>query len=159
MIDVEMHTITSKMAHQDDSQIILSRSHLGLSHLRSNPTRTLADMENVIPSLPSDRRTSDLTFVSKRMFSNDPDSVPQVGYAVKIPECAKGHGCKHACQTMKIRSKDSNSDSCYVEQKYDGQRMQIHVNLALPLDKQVKIFSKDRHESTKKREEIIPYHL
>jgi DNA ligase-4 len=47
-------------------------------------------------------------------------------------------------------------DSCYVETKYDGERMQIHVNLSLPLDKQVQIFSKSRKDSTKDRYEVVP---
>jgi DNA ligase-4 len=114
-------------------------------------------VENVIPSQSSDLRTSNLTFISKKYFSNETEIVPQVGYFIKIPVTWKGHGCEHACKAMKTNGKDSDSDSCYVEQKYDGQRMQIHVNLALPLDNQVKLFSKDGHDSTKRRDEIIPY--
>lgn len=44
----------------------------------------------------------------------------------------------------------------YVETKYDGERMQIHVDLTLRLDQQVQIFSKSRLNSTKNREGVIP---
>jgi DNA ligase 4 len=76
---------------------------------------------------------------------------PQTGIPIQIPTCVKAHGCRHACVTLSRYTK-----SCYVETKYDGQRMQIHVDLSLPQDKQIQIFSKSRKDSTRTRQEIIP---
>jgi DNA ligase 4 len=74
-----------------------------------------------------------------------------MGLPIEVPKCTKGHGCRHVCSLL-----SKSADSCYVETKYDGQRMQIHVNLSLPFDKQIKIFSKDLNDSTKRRQEILP---
>ena len=41
--------------------------------------------------------------------------------------------------------------------KYDGQRMQIHVDLNLPFDEQIRLFSKKGIDSTKDRADVIPY--
>jgi DNA ligase 4 len=78
--------------------------------------------------------------------------IPQVGVPIQIPSCFKAQGCRHACVSLASYAK-----SCYVETKYDGHRMQIHVDLTLPLNQQVKIFNKSRKNGTKDREEIIPY--
>lgn len=77
---------------------------------------------------------------------------PRTGVPIRIPSCVKGHGCRHACISIARTAR-----SCYVETKYDGERMQIHIDLSRPIHKQVQIFSKSRKDSTKKREEIIPY--
>jgi ATP dependent DNA ligase domain len=69
-----------------------------------------------------------------------------------IPECRKGLGCRHVCTTLR-----EFTEECYVEVKYDGWRMQIHVDLSLPEEKQIRIYSKDRNDSTKDRREILPY--
>jgi hypothetical protein len=99
----------------------------------------------------SNNRNSDLTTIANLLYSEDHNIVPRIGVPISIPSSHKAHGCRHACKMMA-----DYDQSCYVETKYDGQRMQIHVDLSLPLDQQVQIFSKDRKNSTKHREEIIP---
>ena len=80
------------------------------------------------------------------------DFGPRTGVPINLPSCGKGHGCRHVCTTV-----SRTANSCYVETKYDGQRMQIHVNLALPEHQQIVIFSKNRKDSTKDRWDIITY--
>lgn len=97
-------------------------------------------------------RTSDLTTISKSMFDPTHEIGPKLGCPFKIPNNMKGHGCRDACNQLRKRGEQS----CYVETKYDGHRMQIHVDLSLPVDKQIQIFSKSRKDMTKDREPVVP---
>lgn len=105
-------------------------------------------------NISKNNRNSDLTTVANLLFragdAEDITITPQIGIPIQIPSIFKAQGCRHAC--IAISRQDQ---SCYVETKYDGLRMQIHVDLSLPLDQQVQIFSKSRKNSTKNREEII----
>lgn len=97
-------------------------------------------------------RNSDFVSISTSIQKIDTENIaPRVGVPIQIPSCHKVQGCRHACIMVA-----KHTTSCYVETKYDGQRMQIHVNLQLPLDQQVQIFSKSRKNSTFAREGIIP---
>jgi DNA ligase 4 len=42
----------------------------------------------------------------------------------------------------------------WAEHKYDGERMQIHLNLKLPEREQIKIFSKSGRDSTWDRRDL-----
>jgi len=100
-------------------------------------------------------RQSHLINLSNHLHSpNLEDISPEVGIPIEIPTMFKGHGCRHA-----INHLHNHGQECFVETKYDGQRMQIHINLSLSFEKQVQIYSKSRVVSTKKRKEIIPYYL
>jgi DNA ligase 4 len=68
-----------------------------------------------------------------------------------VPTCHKARDVRGALKWMK-----QFGEMAYVETKYDGQRMQIHVDLSLARDKQITIFSKSKKDSTKKRAETLP---
>src|SRR5579859_1227611 len=148
-----MLTLSSQMVNPNNSKIISLRSRPSVPYLHIYPSRSMETLANVDPNpLPSDCRNTDLVFISKEILNTNPETfAPKVGVPIHIPVCEKGHGCRHACQTIS----QFGYDSCYVETKYDGQRMQIHVDLTLPIDQQIKIFSKNRKDSTKDRWEII----
>lgn len=42
------------------------------------------------------------------------------------------------------------------ETKYDGERLQVHIDLSLPAQDQIKIFSKSTRDSTKDRHRLLP---
>lgn len=153
LANLEMHAIPSEVVNTDNSQIIPIRPCPPLSYFHCNSSRSMETLANVCSYiLHSDRRNADLVFISKEILTSDPKSfAPKIGVPIHIPVCEKGHGCRHACQTIS----GLGYDSCYVETKYDGQRMQIHVDLTLPMEQQIKVFSKNRKDSTKDRWEII----
>src|SRR5579862_7924626 len=94
----------------------------------------------------------DIRSVVKVFFApGDLDLKPKIGVPIYIPKCIKARGCRHVCNIL-----SKVTDLCYVETKYDGERMQIHVDLTLPLALQIQIFSKSRNDSTKERSDIIP---
>ena len=99
-------------------------------------------------------RNCDFDTVAMLLHNSHIPEGPRIGVPIASPIFNKGYGCRHLCKELAAYTK-----SCYVETKYDGQRMQIHVDLSLPIDKQIQIFSKKGQDSTKRREEIIPYDL
>jgi hypothetical protein len=151
--DLEMLSFPSEMVGAYNSEIIPIRPRPPVPYLYCNSSRSMETLANVhLHSVPINRRNTDLVFISKEILISDPKTFsPKVGVPIHIPVCEKGHGCRHACQTVSR----FGYDSCYVETKYDGQRMQIHIDLTLPMDQQIKIFSKNRKDSTKDRWEII----
>ncbi|OLL24090.1 DNA ligase 4 [Neolecta irregularis DAH-3] len=78
----------------------------------------------------------------------DPAFRPQIGTPVRIPKCQKGMGCKHTVDVI-------NKSRVYAEIKYDGERMQIHVDLA-DEHSPIKIFSKSGRNSTQDRKRTLP---
>ncbi|KAG8788433.1 hypothetical protein FRC15_004408 [Serendipita sp. 397] len=70
---------------------------------------------------------------------------PVVGVPVEIPKCYKGRSCEDALRPLRT------AERVYCETKYDGERMQIHVDLSLPLPRQIVIFSKSKRDSTSDR--------
>ncbi|GBE86340.1 predicted protein [Sparassis crispa] len=79
----------------------------------------------------------------RREDGGDPPK-PQPGIQVQIPKCVKGQGCAQALQLF------NGSEKIWVETKYDGERAQIHVELASELGSQptITIFSKSGRDST-----------
>ena len=150
---IEMYTLASEMVYSDDLEILFSRITLAIPHLCCSATISLEALASVSSSLSKlILRNSDLpTIVTSFCGSEELEFSPKIGVPVQIPKNSKAHGCQHACNVLRKLTK-----TCYVETKYDGQRMQIHVDLTRPYDSQVQIFSKDRNDSTKARAEIIP---
>ena len=68
---------------------------------------------------------------------------PQLGVMVSLPPFEKARSIEHCCQLVGKRNAN-------VEQKYDGEYCQIHLN-ASPGDAEIKIFSKSGRDSTKDR--------
>lgn len=78
---------------------------------------------------------------------------PKVGVPILSPEMEKARDCQVVCEQI-----SRVAEACWVETKYDGFRMQIHIDLTLERAQQIKFFGKDRRDRTKYRTEAIPYH-
>ncbi|KAG8984225.1 hypothetical protein FRB90_005470, partial [Tulasnella sp. 427] len=70
---------------------------------------------------------------------------PKFGVPVEIPKCLKGQGCKEAIETLQ---NGSRFDSAWAETKYDGERMQIHIDQTREPGDQIRIISKSKRDST-----------
>ncbi|BGP16121.1 hypothetical protein JCM10213v2_004115 [Rhodosporidiobolus nylandii] len=73
---------------------------------------------------------------------------PRVGLPVKTPKTEKPGCCSRATKYLK--------DEVAVETKYDGERLQIHIDMSLPPDQQIRIFSKSGRDSTQTRHLLLP---
>ncbi|SCV74037.1 BQ2448_6469 [Microbotryum intermedium] len=73
---------------------------------------------------------------------------PQLGIPMLVPRTNKPQACEDACRFL--------SGPTAVETKYDGERVQAHIDLSLPVERQVQIFSKSCRDSTKDRCRVIP---
>ena len=153
--NVEMCSITRQMACAYHSPTNSKRPYSSEIHVPATRPQSLRSLGNVpvtISSIPKSS-TGDLSGIAKHILDPTSEIGPKVGFPFKIPNSAKARGCRHACQYLS----DRGELACYVETKYDGHRMQIHVNFSLPLDKQIQIFSKERKDLTKDREAVVPY--
>lgn len=65
---------------------------------------------------------------------------PELGTNIAIMECGRGKGLDHVAKEMK-------GNVCYIETKYDGERLQAHYNSAWN-DEPLRIFSKSGRNST-----------
>lgn len=91
--------------------------------------------------------------MSIALLDQDPQqSEPRIGVPIMVPNCKKGRGCLHVCKML-----ERHCHLAYVETKYDGQRMQIHVDLSRPFDEQIRLFNKKGVDCTKRRAAVIPY--
>ncbi|GAA5959998.1 hypothetical protein JCM3765_006129 [Sporobolomyces pararoseus] len=77
-----------------------------------------------------------------------PSISPVVGLPIKVPKSERPGTCSRA--TKHLRGKVA------AETKYDGERLQIHVDLSLPFEQQIKIFSKSGRDSTQTRHLLHP---
>lgn len=77
-----------------------------------------------------------------------PAPVPIVGLPVQVPKSLRPGTC--AVATKHLRG----PVAC--ETKYDGERLQVHVDLALPAPLQIQIFSKSTRDSTLDRHRLLP---
>ncbi|GAA5899280.1 hypothetical protein JCM6882_009303 [Rhodosporidiobolus microsporus] len=77
-----------------------------------------------------------------------PPAIPRVGLPVKIPKTEKPGSCSRATKAL--------SGQVAVETKYDGERLQIHIDLALLPHEQIRIFSKSGRDSTQTRHLLLP---
>lgn len=64
---------------------------------------------------------------------------PELGTSIAIMECGRGKGIDHVAKEMKGKV-------CYVETKYDGERLQAHYNSTW--SEPFRIFSKSGRNST-----------
>lgn len=80
---------------------------------------------------------------------------PRIGHRVEMIKCEKGLSSVHV---HKLLQQTTNKDkiTAWAEIKYDGERMQIHVDRTRSLDKQIVIFSKSGRESTTDRHLVLP---
>ena len=65
---------------------------------------------------------------------------PELGTSIAIMECGRGKGIDHVVKELKGKV-------CYIETKYDGERLQAHYDSSSSLDP-FKIFSKSGRNST-----------
>ncbi|PVF99886.1 hypothetical protein CPB86DRAFT_730576 [Serendipita vermifera] len=99
------------------------------------------------PQLPSIYRACANLDKSFEILHNgiSPPFCPILGVPVQIPKCYKGRSCEDAIRTL------GDAKQVFCEKKYDGERMQIHIDLSLPYQQQITIFSKSRRNSTLER--------
>ncbi|GAA5989589.1 hypothetical protein JCM10908_000545 [Rhodotorula pacifica] len=100
--------------------------------------RAVADLDWVAWRLDNHLRTRDSL----------PPAMPRIGLPVKVPKSQRPGTCKAATKHLR--------GLVAVETKYDGERVQLHVDLSLPADRQIKIFSKSGRDSTLDRKRLIP---
>lgn len=98
--------------------------------------------------LTSDRLIDLLRDPTKHKFEDVMRSFgrPALGICISVQECSQGKSIAHAMQVQQR----NNESVCFAEIKYDGERMQAHVDLDCP-DRQITIFSKSRRNSTNDR--------
>jgi len=70
---------------------------------------------------------------------NQPLNIPQ------IPKSVKATSCNQILQLY------DDASVVYAETKYDGERMQIHIDLGRDPSDQIKVFSKSKRDSTMDR--------
>ncbi|KPV75538.1 uncharacterized protein RHOBADRAFT_53505 [Rhodotorula graminis WP1] len=74
--------------------------------------------------------------------------VPKIGLPIKVPKTEKPGSCSRATRHLE--------GEVAVETKYDGERLQIHIDLGLPPLEQIRIFSKSGRDSTDTRHLLLP---
>ncbi|GAA5824088.1 hypothetical protein JCM11251_001517 [Rhodosporidiobolus azoricus] len=77
-----------------------------------------------------------------------PAAIPRMGLPVKVPKTEKPGCCSRATKTLQ--------GQVAVETKYDGERLQVHIDLTLPPHEQIRIFSKSGRDSTQTRHLLLP---
>ncbi|GAA5879400.1 hypothetical protein JCM3774_005229 [Rhodotorula dairenensis] len=77
-----------------------------------------------------------------------PPSKPCIGVPVKIPKSQRPGTCRAATKDLK--------GPVAVESKYDGERVQLHIDLSRPPGAQIRIFSKSGRDSTHDRRRLLP---
>ncbi|KAG8745643.1 hypothetical protein FRC10_007340 [Ceratobasidium sp. 414] len=92
------------------------------------------------------RVRADLTVAAQTLLSNTNGTTvgPLLGVPIEIPKCFKARSIKDALHTLN----SSGAEKAFAEVKYDGERMQIHVDFSKPTQAQVTIFSKSKRDST-----------
>ncbi|KII85754.1 hypothetical protein PLICRDRAFT_700571 [Plicaturopsis crispa FD-325 SS-3] len=80
-------------------------------------------------------------------FETGENSVPTpvLGTPIEIPKSVKGRGCSDALRHL------GKSGLVWAETKYDGERAQIHLQVAVDGSSYITIFSKKKNESTMDR--------
>ncbi|KAF9078049.1 hypothetical protein BDP27DRAFT_1310675 [Rhodocollybia butyracea] len=85
-----------------------------------------------------------------KAFESGQQVGPKVGFQIAVPKSQKGRSCKHALSFF------SNSSQVWAETKFDGERTQIHVNIAHGHKPRITIFSKSKRDSTSDRVAVHP---
>ncbi|KAG0144175.1 hypothetical protein CROQUDRAFT_134532 [Cronartium quercuum f. sp. fusiforme G11] len=114
--------------------------------------RAKADMDcvaNLVEQIPRDRNSvpdqANLTQQVRNLAQLE------IGIPVNIPKAVKASGSCFSQAISKL------SGEVWAEIKYDGERMQIHVDMTKPKDQQIQIFSKSHRNSTKERiKTVVP---
>ncbi|KAG8894802.1 hypothetical protein FRC00_008421, partial [Tulasnella sp. 408] len=70
---------------------------------------------------------------------------PKFGVPIEIPKCMKGQGCKKVVEALQ---NGPQFETAWAETKYDGERMQIHIDQTRELGDQIRIISKSKRDST-----------
>lgn len=97
-----------------------------------------------LAQLPHRVSKADATVLKTRLAGH---LVPKLGVMIKRQEYYKARSIKHCCQMtdLKIMS---------VEQKYDGEYCQIHIDLSKKPSEHIQIFSKSGRDSTRDRRNL-----
>ncbi|KAF8603783.1 hypothetical protein BDV93DRAFT_544423, partial [Ceratobasidium sp. AG-I] len=69
---------------------------------------------------------------------------PLINVPIEIPKCHKARSVKDSLDVLV----SSGAPKAFAEVKYDGERMQIHIDLSKPSHRQITIFSKSKRDST-----------
>ncbi|GAA6048228.1 hypothetical protein JCM3770_006492 [Rhodotorula araucariae] len=77
-----------------------------------------------------------------------PHAMPRIGLPIKVPKTEKPGSCSRATRYLE--------GQVAVETKYDGERLQIHVDMSRPPLEQIRIFSKSGRDSTETRHLLLP---
>ncbi|BGP40014.1 hypothetical protein JCM10450v2_003994 [Rhodotorula kratochvilovae] len=77
-----------------------------------------------------------------------PRAMPRIGLPIKVPKTEKPGSCSRATRYLE--------GQVAVETKYDGERLQIHIDMSRPPQEQIRIFSKSGRDSTETRHLLIP---
>ncbi|GAA5927226.1 hypothetical protein JCM1841_004252 [Sporobolomyces salmonicolor] len=119
---------------------------------RVDPYMAMREWHKGMPSLY--RAVADLDYVAQvteeamRNGMDLPRPQPQLGRPIKVPKTEKPGICSRATKFL--------TGDVAVETKYDGERLQIHVDLSLPFVEQIRIFSKSGRNSTETRHRLLP---
>ncbi|KAG9037569.1 hypothetical protein FRB95_005151 [Tulasnella sp. JGI-2019a] len=135
-----------------------TRSTINLMHFKSNAIHELTHYEAMsvwdcgMPRIYKNRSSLDVAAgvvddLSHGTIVVDP-FVPTLGTPIEIPKCVKGQDCQ---SILNIMRGPGGSPVLWAETKYDGERMQIHVDLSLPTAPAIQIFSKSKRDSTMDR--------
>ncbi|QRV88820.1 ATP-dependent DNA ligase [Ceratobasidium sp. AG-Ba] len=98
------------------------------------------------PRMPGIYRVrADLTVAAQALLETNSGRIgPLLGVPIEIPKCFKARSVKNALDVLN----SSGSERMFAEVKYDGERMQIHVDFSKPVQEQITIFSKNKRDST-----------
>ncbi|GAA5862001.1 hypothetical protein JCM1840_006904 [Sporobolomyces johnsonii] len=119
---------------------------------RIEPHMAMREWNKGMPSLY--KSVADLDYVAQvteaamRNGTPLPRPQPQLGLPIKVPKTEKPGVCSRATKLL--------SGDVAVETKYDGERLQIHIDLSLPSTEQIRIFSKSGRNSTEDRRRLLP---
>ncbi|KAF8513409.1 hypothetical protein BU17DRAFT_31851, partial [Hysterangium stoloniferum] len=129
-----------------------------LLHYKSNATHMLTKWEVMRAWHPSmcniyraradlDEAAQQVEVLSPVQQGNSPSDpfLPTLGIPIEVPKSQKGIKLSHVLSFFK------KEREVWTETKYDGERMQIHIDLSRPLNEQITIFSKSKRNSTQDR--------
>jgi len=110
-----------------NTETIPDRPHSDKVYIRSNGTTTLEFVGKVrVIDTVSNNSTCNLASISISVLDPNYEVGPKIGFPFIIPKNLIGRGCLNACEQIIKKGREA----CYVETKYDGHRMQIHVDLS-----------------------------
>ncbi|KAF8527280.1 hypothetical protein JB92DRAFT_2553330, partial [Gautieria morchelliformis] len=133
----ETHTTKSLLHYKSNALHVLSKWEV-MSAWRSCMPRiyrvraTLDEAARAVETLPS----------MEQISSDHEVFLPILGIPIEVPKSQKGVKLSHALSFFQ------DEEEVWAETKYDGERMQIHVDLSQPPSQQITIFSKSKRNST-----------